>query len=167
MFTTLSTLFTNRIVFFMSNKKKIHEISQVDHLGLHLARVYNTFKQEMLRGLRSLGFTELTSQHLLILPSVKADGIKTVELIERTGIQKQALSRSLKEMVAADLIELDPDPDDKRAKIVRLGQKAYELIDASKPLKLAFHKRVSDTIGKETLDDFIEMLKSIEHEFAE
>ncbi len=137
----------------------------VDHLGLWLARAYHAFKREMLARLHNAGFDDLTPLHLLMLPRVPRDGIGMAALIETLGMSKQAVSRGLREMVAAGYVELAPDPSDKRAKVVSLGPRGVALGEASKPIKKRMHSRMRADLGADVLVELSRALEQVEVSF--
>lgn len=149
-----------------SNKStQVTEADVIDHLGLRLARAYALFKREMLKGFHAAGFNDLTALHLLILPKVKTTGTSMAELVEDLGMPKQSISRSVKEMVKAGYIELQPDPADGRAKIVRFTEKSTALIETAKSIKVAFQRRVSTQLGPSNLSTLMTLLEQMEREF--
>ncbi|MGR3513580.1 MAG: MarR family winged helix-turn-helix transcriptional regulator [Paracoccaceae bacterium] len=143
-----------------------HQVDLVNHLGLRLARAYQVFKREMQKGLHESGHADLLASHLLILPVVGYDGASTAEIVERVGLAKQAVSRALKELQALNYVEIQPDPNDGRARIVMPKQRALDMYAASAPLKAAFHVRAARAIGTNDFDDLLVALQAIEREFS-
>ena len=138
----------------------------IDHFGLRLAPTYQVFKREMLAGLHAAGFEDLTAQHLLILPHIHEDGTPTSVIVERTGLAKQAVSRSMSELERLGYVRLETDPGDRRAKIVRREARWLAMSKAARPLKQTFHARVENVLGNEALDHIMESMRVIETEFA-
>jgi DNA-binding MarR family transcriptional regulator len=56
---------------------------------------------------------------MALLPHIAHEGTRIVELAEKLGITKQAVSKRVAEMVEEGVVELAPDPEDGRAKLVR------------------------------------------------
>jgi DNA-binding MarR family transcriptional regulator len=56
---------------------------------------------------------------LALLPHIAHEGTRIVELAQKLGITKQAVSKRVAEMMEEDLLEMVPDPEDGRAKLVR------------------------------------------------
>lgn len=65
--------------------------------------------------------------HTALMPHLDLAGTRITELARRLGTSKQATSQLVKEMQALGLVEILPDPEDRRARRVcfsPLGQKA-------------------------------------------
>lgn len=71
--------------------------------------------------LEERGWGELRpSQASLLLNVDRRSGTRSTELARRAGVTKQAIMVVVDELEAAGLVRRTPDPDDGRAKVVRL-----------------------------------------------
>jgi DNA-binding MarR family transcriptional regulator len=69
----------------------------------------------------------LRGSHLRLLSLTPADGMRPTELAARVGMTKQSLGEFVATMQQAGLLHVDPDPDDRRARIVRPTAKGARL----------------------------------------
>ena len=72
---------------------------------------------------RQAGAPVLRPVHTRLFPHIDFEGTRIVDLAERLGVTKQAVSQWVAELVGLDFLELVPDPDDGRAKRVRFTAK--------------------------------------------
>lgn len=70
----------------------------------------------------------LKASYTALFPHLDFVGVRVVELAQRLGISKQAVSQTLAELVAAGIVELLPDPNDGRAKLARFTRRGGEAI---------------------------------------
>lgn len=63
-----------------------------------------------------------------LLPHLGSDGVRLTDLAERVDVSKQAVGKTIAEMEADGIVELLPDPEDGRAKRVRLTRKGQQAI---------------------------------------
>lgn len=96
--------------------------------------------------LKAAGLPQASRSQSLLMTNI-ADGVtRPAELARRLGISRQAIQQLLADMQERGLIELVPDPKDKRAKIVRYSMhgrdfgksvmRALERIDVELELRI-------------------------------
>ncbi|MFN8062219.1 MAG: MarR family transcriptional regulator [Vicinamibacterales bacterium] len=69
---------------------------------------------------RAAGRRLLRPSYTRLLPFLTTDGIRVVDLARRVDVSKQAVSKALSELEAEGFVAVTADPDDGRAKRVRL-----------------------------------------------
>jgi DNA-binding MarR family transcriptional regulator len=80
------------------------------------------------------GFKNLTSRHLNVFDNIELTGTNIITLARRAYITKQAMSKLVKEMHAAELVWTVVNPDDTRVLWVFPTNKAIELMEEYKDL---------------------------------
>lgn len=78
------------------------------------------------RRLREEGFEGLRFRHGSVFRFIEADGSRLTALAERSGLTKQAIGEVVDELELLGYIERTADPDDGRAKIIRLTERGVE-----------------------------------------
>lgn len=97
-----------------------------------------------------------------LVPHLTFDGIRPSELARRTDVSKQAVSQTLAPLIEQGLVEYIDDPNDGRARMIRLTNKGGEtFVDALAALK-QFEKALADRVGAKKLADLFDALKAIQ-----
>ncbi|MCD2190630.1 MarR family transcriptional regulator [Actinomycetospora soli] len=61
----------------------------------------------------------LGARHFRLLSALPPDGTRVARLVEVSGLTKQALAQTLRPLEDGGLVEVVPDPADRRARVVR------------------------------------------------
>lgn len=94
----------------------------------------------------------LTIGQFGILASLRRkEPIGIATLAERLSSDASTLSRLLKPLAAAGLISVDPDPNDRRAKALRLTDAGRARVQAAVPAWSAAHATIRERLGPERL----------------
>jgi DNA-binding MarR family transcriptional regulator len=89
-------------------------------IGVALIRAYEWFDDALIAWMHANGHPELTRSTSMIFSYLDPEGSRPAELARRIGISRQAVHRTLAEMVEIGLVTLASDPTDQRAKVVLL-----------------------------------------------
>lgn len=76
------------------------------------------------------GYNDLNPSHVALFRYEGLDGRRPSELAESMQITKQSINDLLRRLEQTGYLELRPDPDDKRARLVRLTARGKKLDDA-------------------------------------
>jgi DNA-binding MarR family transcriptional regulator len=85
---------------------------------------------DMLRRIADAGFHDIRLAHWPVLQWPGPDGARPSAIAERGGTSKQAVNHLLRDLEDLGYIELRTDPDDNRARLVRLTARGHQLMDA-------------------------------------
>ena len=91
-----------------------------DNIGRLLQLALRDFQNRCAEKLHARGYTQLTATHLTILTYIDTEGTRIVTLAERAGMTKQSMGDFIRELEAQGYVERSPDPQDKRAVIIKL-----------------------------------------------
>ena len=133
---------------------------QNTNLAQLIIRAFYWMDEGLQQNLRKAGGPEVShAQSMVIL--VIGEGVRRPsQIAERLGISRQAVHQSVRELVNMGLVELVPDQEDKRAKIVKLSKtgmpKHLVAADILKNLEAALGQR----IGKRKVKQLREVLES-------
>lgn len=95
------------------------------------------------------------------LLSVDADGTPSTALGPRMGMEGTSLSRLLNSMEERGYIERRPNPDDGRGVLIFLTEQGKEKRDLSKKTVLDFNNGLLESIEKEKIEIFYEVIDAI------
>lgn len=86
------------------------------HNLIKAARLYNEL---MIKNLRAtLGMDDIQAYHLNLFAHISLEGSTIVEIAEKVGISKQAVSKTISELVEMKVLQQKSHPTDKRSKII-------------------------------------------------
>lgn len=89
----------------------------------------------------------LKASYTALFPHLDFAGVRVVELAQKLGISKQAVSQTLGELVEQGIVELVPDPDDGRAKRARFTRRGAEAIGDGLAVLRALEAELAAEIG--------------------
>jgi DNA-binding MarR family transcriptional regulator len=87
-----------------------------------IALVHNLdreFQSHMVRTAHARGRTDLKPSHNFLFAVLGDEGDRSANLAVRAGITRQSMGEVIRELVDLGVLEMVPDPHDRRAKIVR------------------------------------------------
>jgi DNA-binding MarR family transcriptional regulator len=100
-------------------------------------------------------------QHRALLGILPTDGARPSELAEAMRISKQAVGQRLVEMEARGWITINPDPIDKRARIVTRTPAGDEIKAMSEQAIAAMERNWADQVGADRYRVFKEVLNEL------
>ena len=109
-----------------------------------LDAAFDCFRAELARRVAEAGYTDVRITHGCVFGNIDPDGSRLTDLAERAHMTKQSVGEVVNELGQLGYLERVPDPDDGRAKIIRLTERG----------------RAAQGLGRELIDE-------IEEEWAE
>ncbi len=88
---------------------------------------------------------------LAVLPCIDERGTRPAELARRLDISRQALARTLSDMLNTALVEQLPDPQDRRATIIRLAPAGHDALQALQAAQAKVEAALRGHLGDKTL----------------
>lgn len=99
------------------------------------------------RRLAEAGFDDVRPAHGAVLRHIARDGSRVTDLAQRAHMTKQSMAELVAWLQQRGYAEMTPDPQDGRAKLVRLTDRGWQvhatLVNASK----AFEKEYAQSVG--------------------
>jgi DNA-binding MarR family transcriptional regulator len=81
-------------------------------------RANRAMQADMLRAQHQRGHLELKPAHNSVFATLSEDGSRAADMASRAGITRQSMGEVIRDMVDLGLLEMRPDPEDRRAKLV-------------------------------------------------
>jgi len=122
-----------------------------------LARVW---RQEADVALAPLGLSYATARPLLAIRDLGGAPRQTAVAAD-LGMEGPSLIRLLDQLLAAGLVTRDNDPNDGRAKALRLTPRGYALTTAAQSALEAFRTRLTADVSDDDLDASLRVLTTI------
>ncbi|RCK52389.1 transcriptional regulator [Thalassospira profundimaris] len=110
----------------------------------------------------------LAISHIRTLKGINAvPDCTPLALSTRTKHDKGQLARLLKDLLAENLIEKHPHPDDKRSNILRLTPKGYQMIKRIKEVEEIAASRMAAGLSPDEITDFNRLANIMSANLAE
>jgi len=91
-----------------------------------LSTAMDDFSAELFERVEAAGYSDLRPGHGCVFGNIDPDGSRLTELAERARMTKQSVGEVASDLEARGYVERVPDPNDGRAKIIRLTQRGRE-----------------------------------------
>ncbi len=92
---------------------------------------------------------------------LREGGLRLTELAERAHTTKQAMNYTVNRLEEAGYVERVPDPDDGRAKIIRLTQRGWALRRAGDEIIAGMEDECARHLGKQRMQQFEDLIKDV------
>jgi DNA-binding MarR family transcriptional regulator len=109
-----------------------------------LDAAFGDFSDELAKRVEAAGFTDLRPGHGCVFGTIDPQGSRLTDLAHRANMTKQSVGEATSDLERHGYLERVPDPNDGRAKIIRLTERGRE----------------AQAIGRQLIDD-------VEREWAE
>jgi DNA-binding MarR family transcriptional regulator len=130
-----------------------------------LSQVRDAVAAELYGGLAERGFAELRPAHGCVFGNIDATGARLTALADRSGLTKQSVGEAVADLEELGFVERVPDPEDGRAKIIRLTPHGADALAAAEEIFADIEARFAAEVGQERFDEFRETLTRL-HELA-
>jgi DNA-binding MarR family transcriptional regulator len=108
--------------------------------------------------LRALGFPDVRPSHGCVFGNIDESGTRLTELAERSGLTKQSVGEAVADLEQLGYIERLPDPQDGRAKIIRLTPLGANALAAARDIFADIEARLAAAVGEERYTEFRSVL---------
>jgi DNA-binding MarR family transcriptional regulator len=122
---------------------------------------WNQFRSRMYNLVREAGYTDLQPAHLLLFRYPSIVGMRPTELADQVGISKQAMNDLLRQLEERGYVELQPEPADRRAKLIALTSRGAALADLTRTAAQQVSDEWSRAVGPRRFDAFRKTLREL------
>jgi DNA-binding MarR family transcriptional regulator len=141
--------------------KKLDDKSLPDHIGIRLWRANEFWLASFIAAMNEAGHIWFTPARANLLGQIPRNGIKQGDLIRRIGLSKQAVQQLIDGLESEGILQRQPDPDDKRGKIIihsEIGKLALKDADG---IKLIIETDLKVRLGEQQFSALFEALGEI------
>lgn len=129
-----------------------------------LLRGFYWMDESLQRNLRAKGGPKVTHSQSMVILTI-GEGIQRPSAIaERLGVSRQAVHQCLQELVRLRLVELVADPEDGRAKLVKLSKQGMPVRIVASEVLIALEHELGERIGRQNLKY---LRKALEQDWGE
>ncbi|MEV6561784.1 MarR family transcriptional regulator [Nocardia sp. NPDC051756] len=116
-------------------------------LGNLLSAAARTLAAELDAGIAAAGFDDVRAAHAPVFQLIEPDGTRLTALAERAGMTKQAMGELVRHLEGHGYVEVDVDPADRRARLVRLTKHGWAVVDAGVAVVERFDRHLDEIVG--------------------
>ena len=142
----------------MSNRN-ITETRQT--LGSLLRGPYEALQARVYGGLADRGFGDIRPAHSSVFRTITAEGSRVSDLAERAQMTKQSMAYLVEGLAHGGYLAIAPDPDDRRAKRVRLTEKGLAVWEALIALSAEAEAEMGRAIGRTEMKELRTLLTKL------
>ena len=113
-----------------------------------LQDVQRQMADELHARLGKLGYPEIRPAHGCVFGNMRPHGVRLTDIAERSRITKQSVGEIVTNLEELGYVERVPDPEDKRAKLVRLTKQGQIVQDAAFEIFADIEAEWAERIGK-------------------
>lgn len=113
-----------------------------------MVRALQAFENELQARLHADGFTDVTVAQTNVLRHLDPEGMSQNALARDANISKQAVSQALRALQKRALVEVQPDPEDARAKRVVYTDRGRALIQCALTHVVELENRWCEQLGE-------------------
>jgi len=140
--------------------KKVDE-NGLDHVGWRLWDAAAVWKDKFAKEMIASGHEWYAEARSSVMPYVSVNGTKQSEIVARMGLSKQAVQQLVTDLERAGILRRDPDPDDKRGKIVRFTEAGLAARRDGRKAKKSIEADMKKVLGPKEFDQLMTLLKRI------
>jgi DNA-binding MarR family transcriptional regulator len=136
-------------------------MAETQHLNRTLLEAFRAVDAQVDAALEARGASNLSPRHATALLLIDRSGVRLTDLAARAGITKQAMMQVVNDLDRLRLVERSPDPNDARAKIVKLTTRGQrERADASKAVA-STEQKLRRRLGADRYEALKEALETL------
>jgi len=135
---------------------------QARTLGALLRAPYRLLSERVYTCLAEKGFKEIRPAHSAVFRHISPSGSRLTTLADEAGLTKQSMAYLVDHLCKHKYLCVAPDPDDGRARLVRLTARGRALIDALLAASTAVERDVAKVMGKEQIESLRQCLTALQ-----
>jgi DNA-binding MarR family transcriptional regulator len=127
-------------------------------------RANRAFQNHMVEMGHRRGRPEIKHAHNAVFATLQTEGTRATDMAARAGITRQSMGEVIRDMVSLGLLEMRPDPEDRRAKLVTYTEKGLEFAGDGYQHLMDLEKRFVEEFGAEEYElvrTFLERLVTL------
>ena len=138
---------------------------KIHHTQRPLPALLNEVKElavaELHRRLADEGHGEIRPGHGCVFRFIDVEGSRLTDLAERSGLTKQAVGEVVDDLERLGYLERVPDPEDRRAKIIRLTKRGWDAQEAASRIFADIERRWAAEVGDDLIRTLREALEAV------
>ncbi len=112
-------------------------------------RANRALQGDMVRDAQTRGHDWAKYAHNAVFGTLGSDGDRATDMASRAGITRQSMGEVIRELVGLGILEMQPDPADRRAKLVTYTAAGKEMASRGRAHIVELERRFADELGEE------------------
>jgi DNA-binding MarR family transcriptional regulator len=130
-------------------------------LGILLGVAFQEFVKELHTAHAATGFTDIGRSDGFVFRSLANRPMTVSELASHLEITKQGAAQVIDDMERRGYVEREPDPDDRRARLVRLSGRGEQALANARRFHRDYERRLARAHGPDAVRTLRAMLEAI------
>jgi DNA-binding MarR family transcriptional regulator len=130
-------------------------------IGALLRIPRETALRQVLQGLQAAGFDDVRPAHFTVFQHLAPQGMRLTALAEEALLTKQSMGYLVDDLEALGYVERAPDPADRRAKLVRLTARGWQVDDTVRAVILQIEADWASRLGEENYRQLVHLLRAL------
>lgn len=132
-------------------------------LGALLRTAYRALMEGFEPGLAAAGYGDVRLSHTPVLQplSLRREGMRASELATLAGMTKPSIGYLIDSLEQCGYVERVPDPSDRRAQLVRLTPRGWQMSQTGRRLVRQAEARWADLIGHGSVEELRQRLQAL------
>jgi DNA-binding MarR family transcriptional regulator len=122
---------------------------------------FDQFSEELARRVEAAGYADLRPSHGCVFGTIDPEGTRLTDLAERARMTKQTVGEAATDLERRGYVERVPDPNDGRAKIIRLTARGREAHAIGRGLIDELERDWAERFGEERMAALRDALETI------
>ena len=127
-------------------------------LILLVNRADRALQADMVRTAHDLGYPQVKQAHNAVFGALGGNGARATDLAVRAGITRQSMGEIVRDLVGLGFVTTEPDPLDRRAKLVKYTPAGAELTNGGFQHILDLEERFAEEFGAERYEQVRDVL---------
>ena len=129
-------------------------------------RASSALGADMVREARKRGYPEIRLAHNAVFDTLYGAAGRISDMAARAGITKQSMGEVVRELAELGIVEMKPDPADRRAKLVSYTDKGIEVTMGGRRYLEELEARFAEEFGEEKYEHAREVLEKVIESFT-
>jgi DNA-binding MarR family transcriptional regulator len=130
-------------------------------LILLVNRADRALQADMVRQAHELGYPQVKHAHNAVFGALGGSGARATDLAVRAGITRQSMGEIVRDLVGLGFVTMEPDPLDRRAKLVKYTPAGVELTNGGFQHILDLEERFAEEFGAERYEQVRDVLARV------
>jgi DNA-binding MarR family transcriptional regulator len=115
-------------------------------------RASRALQSDMVREAQSRGYEWAKYAHNAVFGTLGEDGDRATDMATRAGITRQSMGEIIRELVGLGILEMQQDPADRRAKLVKYTAEGKAMASTGYEHIIDLERRFAEEFGQEEYD---------------